>query len=158
MRWPQFEVAEQYISDPFTMLMYKEMYYRHIYSRLTPSFEERLESWANYTALMEYILEDMKTDCKTDLPAQWVWDLLDEFIYQFQTFTTFRNKQIKANNEDMIETMKSNITMWDSVTVYSLLYRLVKESKVNEYLAQPEEQRSIKEGSSCRIMFGYFAL
>jgi translation initiation factor 3 subunit L len=157
-RWPHADTVTEYISDPFTLLLYKEMYYRHIYSRLQPSFEERNGSWENYTALTEFILGDMRGDCKTDLPAQWVWDFLDEFVYQFQTFTMFRNKQIKANNEDMIEQMKANMSMWNSVKVYSLLHNLVKESGVNEYLAQPEEQRSIKVGSSCKIMFGYFAL
>jgi translation initiation factor 3 subunit L len=157
-RWPDENAVSQYISDPLTMLLYKEMYYRHIYSRLQPSFDDRKESWENYAALIEAILGDMAGDCKFELPAQWIWDLLDEFVYQFQTYTLFRNKQIKANNEDMVDTLKNNRGMWDAVVVYRLLHRLANESGVNKYLAQPEESRSVKEGSTTKNMFGYFAL
>ena len=33
------------------------------------------------------------------LPEQWLWDIIDEFIYQFQVFCTWRSK-IKNKSED----------------------------------------------------------
>lgn len=36
--------------------MYRELYYRHIYSRLTPTIEHRFHSYENYCDLFNYIL------------------------------------------------------------------------------------------------------
>ena len=58
-----------------------------------------------------------------------------------------RAKHLKLCWRRGFQKEKSALTVyarWDSVKVYSLLHNLVKESGVNEYLAQPEEQRSIK--------------
>jgi translation initiation factor 3 subunit L len=33
------------------------------------------------------------------LPEQWLWDIVDEFIYQFQSFCVWRAK-VKAKTED----------------------------------------------------------
>jgi hypothetical protein len=34
-----------------------------------------------------------------DLPEQWLWDIIDEFIYQFQSFCVWRSK-IKSKSDD----------------------------------------------------------
>jgi hypothetical protein len=36
--------------------LYRELYYRHIYSRLTPTIEHRFHSYENYCDLFNYIL------------------------------------------------------------------------------------------------------
>ena len=33
------------------------------------------------------------------LPDQWLWDILDEFIYQFQSFSVWRSK-VKSRTEE----------------------------------------------------------
>merc|ERR1719453_1483301 len=106
------------------------MYYRHLHGRLAQSvtFEERKASWDNYVELFETVLASIEKT--TELPAQWVWDMLDEFIYQFQTFTSNRNKAVKAQTVEAIAYLKENPEMWSTVTVYSLLHRLVEASKV----------------------------
>ena len=59
----------------------QEMYYRHLYAIQQPSLEARCESWANYTALFGVILHG---NVNMQLPNGWLWDMIDEFVYQFQ--------------------------------------------------------------------------
>ena len=34
-----------------------------------------------------------------ELPEQWLWDIIDEFIYQFQSFCVWRSK-VKSKTEE----------------------------------------------------------
>ena len=42
-----------------------------------------------------------------ELPNQWLWEIIDEFIYQFQAFSQFRSKHGKKTDEE-IEILKSS--------------------------------------------------
>lgn len=59
----------------------QEMYYRHLYAINQPSLQARFESWENYTALFGVILHG---NVNMQLPNNWLWDMIDEFVYQFQ--------------------------------------------------------------------------
>jgi len=43
------------LADEFFLMLYKELYFRHIYSKLTPTLEQRIASFANYRALFDYL-------------------------------------------------------------------------------------------------------
>lgn len=49
---------------------------------------------------------DFLNDCldsdgpvKLELPEQWLWDIIDEFIYQYQSFCAWRSK-VKSKTDD----------------------------------------------------------
>jgi translation initiation factor 3 subunit L len=44
------------IIDQVFLTLYRELYYRHIYSHLTPTLEQRFQSYENYCDLFNYIL------------------------------------------------------------------------------------------------------
>jgi translation initiation factor 3 subunit L len=169
-RWPSVEELkkqrEDCITEEFILKLYKEMYYRHLYSRLVQqvTLEDRKESWENYVALLESVRKAMDSKEAIELPMQWVWDVLDEFIYQYQTFTTFRNKAVKANAEASgdaktpVEFIKENPDMWDTVKVYRILQSLAAGSQVRAYLALPEDQRVSASKEQSSLFFGYFAI
>lgn len=46
-------------------------------------------------------LTDSDGPVQLELPEQWLWDIVDEFIYQFQVFCTWRSK-VKSKTEDEI--------------------------------------------------------
>ena len=48
-----------------------------------PTIEQRFESYYNYCKLFNYILS-ADTPVNLELPNQWLWEIIDEFIYQFQ--------------------------------------------------------------------------
>ncbi|GAB1299575.1 Eukaryotic translation initiation factor 3 subunit L [Apodemus speciosus] len=68
-----------------------------------PSLEQRFESYYNYCNLFNYIL-NADGPAPLELPNQWLWDIIDEFIYQ----TRLINKQ----NEQMHALLAIALTMY----------------------------------------------
>ena len=66
----------------------------------------RFESYYNYCKLFNYILS-AEQPVNLELPNQWLWEIIDEFIYQFQAFSQFRSKHGKKTDEE-IEILKSS--------------------------------------------------
>lgn len=58
---------------------------RHVYSRLQPTLDDRFQSYENYCAIFNYILNS-DGPVAMELPVQWLWDLVDEFVWQFASF------------------------------------------------------------------------
>lgn len=48
-----------------------------------------------------YVSEDSEGPVQLELPEQWLWDIIDEFIYQYQVFCTWRSK-VKSKTDDEI--------------------------------------------------------
>ncbi|RMX54951.1 hypothetical protein pdam_00012709 [Pocillopora damicornis] len=67
------------------------------------------------------------------LPNQWLWDIIDEFIYQFQAFSQYRSKLLKKG-EDEVGTLRANTKIWNVHSVLNVLYSLVEKSKINHQL------------------------
>ena len=52
--WPSVDaIAPVVDGDHVFCLLYKEMYYRHIYARLQPTLQQRCDSWENYCNLFQ---------------------------------------------------------------------------------------------------------
>lgn len=51
-------------------------------------------------------LDDAEEDLDLELPNQWLWDIIDEFIYQFQSFCHYRSK-VKKLSETEIAVLKT---------------------------------------------------
>lgn len=62
--------------DQVFLTLYRELYYRHIYARLTPTWEHRLHSYENYCDLFNYILSKFQEQS---------WITLDWSIYSLST-------------------------------------------------------------------------
>lgn len=86
------------------LILYRELYYRYVYAKIQrgPSMEHRWHSYHNYQALFGYILNAQKP-VKLNLPNQWLWDIIDEFVYQFQSFCQFKGNLAKRTPEELEE-------------------------------------------------------
>jgi translation initiation factor 3 subunit L len=163
-KWPSVEaVAEQVSAEPLFIIFYKELYYRHIYSRLQVQFEDRKGSWENYCRLMDLICDDLsqQEDLSVALPGQWTWDLLDEFVYHYQTYCNFRNKAVKIQKEKDITQIKENADVFKTTTVLTYLHKVIKASQIEEYLKNPENPDGKQGGAFTDEhvrLFGYCAL
>lgn len=143
------------------MILYKDLYFRHIYSLDTgiPT-DIRLKSFFNYCDLFNHILS--KDTTPLELPNQWLWDIIDEFIYQFQSFTSFKAKSSELSPEDMENINKPNV--WNVHAVLNVLYSLVEKSNINEQLKEFNNGRDpdAVAGEFGRLIFykmlGYFSL
>ena len=51
----------------------------------------RFDSYANYCELFSYLLT-AEEPVKIELPNKWLWDIIEEFVYQFQNFQQFKSK------------------------------------------------------------------
>jgi hypothetical protein len=65
------------------LCLYSELFFRHLYSKSSVTPISRIQSFHNYRTLFSLALNEMQ---HVQLPPQWVWDILDEFLYQFQSF------------------------------------------------------------------------
>lgn len=102
--WPESEVVAKYVQeDQLFLILYKELYYRHIYARIPggPTIEQRFESYFNYCNLFNHILSS-DSPVSLELPNQWLWEIIDEFIYQFQSFQQFRAKLQKKTDDEVL--------------------------------------------------------
>lgn len=85
--WPDENVVERIIGpgNKLFIILYKELYYRQLYARNTrgPLLVHRYESFMNYQELFSELLSS-KDPIPLSLPNVWLWDIIDEFVYQFQ--------------------------------------------------------------------------
>jgi translation initiation factor 3 subunit L len=92
-RWPSVDVVEDALpplpediaaDGNMFFLFYEELYHRHSLLRvphsLTPA--DRTSAFETYVALIQ---EVSSSDFEAPVPTQWLWDIFDEFVYQFQT-------------------------------------------------------------------------
>ncbi len=79
-----------------------------------------------------------------ELPEQWLWDIIDEFIYQFQSFCVWRSK-VKSKTEEERALLADANQVWSSYSVLNVLYSLIQKSKINEHLVALQEGKSAEE-------------
>ncbi|KAG5642259.1 hypothetical protein DXG03_003336 [Asterophora parasitica] len=142
--WPEAEVIAPLVNDdPIFLILYRELYYRHVYSRLQPNIDDRFHSYENSCELFNYLLNS-DGPVQLELPEQWLWDIIDEFIYQFQVFCTWRSK-VKSKTEDELIMLSEGGPVWSSYSVLNVLYSLIQKSRINEYIVAQQEGKTPEE-------------
>ncbi|XP_052759791.1 eukaryotic translation initiation factor 3 subunit L-like [Mya arenaria] len=163
--WPDAEAVAPIVQNDIVFLnLYKELYYRHIYARVAsgPTLEQQFESYYNYCNLFNYIL-NADEPVGLQLPNQWLWDIIDEFIYQFQSFSIYRCKIQKKSPEE-IDVLKNNPKIWNVHSVLNVLHSLVEKSSINRQLevyasgGDPDSVAGEFGQQSLYKMLGYFSL
>ncbi|XP_035256394.1 eukaryotic translation initiation factor 3 subunit L isoform X1 [Anguilla anguilla] len=166
--WPEAEAIASLVGNgqcnAVFLILYKELYYRHIYAKVSggPTLDQRFESYYNYCNLFNYIL-NADGPAPLELPNQWLWDIIDEFIYQFQSFSQYRCKTAKKSEEE-IEFLRNNPKIWNVHSVLNVLHSLVDKSNINRQLevytsgGDPESVAGEYGRHSLYKMLGYFSL
>ncbi|KAF3158318.1 Eukaryotic translation initiation factor 3 subunit L [Orbilia oligospora] len=100
------------------------------------SLEARYASYDNYCSLFHFILNS-NGPVELDLPTYyWAWDVIDEFIYQFNNFCAYRNRLAKkGQSQEEIASLRENQQIWGCYSVLNILYSLIQRSQMNEQLA-----------------------
>ncbi|KAL0958932.1 hypothetical protein HGRIS_014248 [Hohenbuehelia grisea] len=142
--WPEAEIIAPLVNDdPIFLILYRELYYRHVYSRLQPDIDDRFHSYENSCELFNYLLNS-DGPVQLELPEQWLWDIIDEFIYQYQSFCTWRSK-VKSKTDDELGLLAEAGPVWSSYSVLNVLYSLIQKSKINEYIVAQQQGKSAEE-------------
>ncbi|EEC78744.1 hypothetical protein OsI_18958 [Oryza sativa Indica Group] len=163
--WPPAEaVAAHCDGDHVFLLLYRELWFRHAHARvqgLTPA--QRAESWDNYCSLFSVVLQGV---VNMQLPNQWLWDMVDEFVYQFQSFCQYRAK-LKNKTHEEIALLKQYDQAWSVYGVLNYLKALVEKSMIGEILEREKvglEQFTATDGydyeggSNVLKMLGYYSM
>ncbi|CAK4079407.1 unnamed protein product [Aphanomyces euteiches] len=150
--WPEPDgeaVLSLVDEDPVFILLYTQIYYRHMFSKLQPTMEFKQASWDNYVAIFDGLLDgSLELDA---MPSQWLFDIVGEFVYQYQSFCQYR---AKLKNESEVP------TIWTTKAVHSYLHRLVAHSNIKAILAasiEDDENAPTSPSESIKEL-GYFAL
>lgn len=145
------------------IVFYKELYFRHIYAKSQPTVEQRFDSYYNYCALFNLLLS-ADHPVPLELPNQWLWDIIDEFIYQFQSYALFRMRANASGKANELNKLKENPKIWNVHSVLNVLHSLVDKSQINEQLKQfiagkdPTHVADTFGKQNLYKMLGYFSL
>ncbi|KAL2236060.1 UNVERIFIED_CONTAM: Eukaryotic translation initiation factor 3 subunit L [Sesamum indicum] len=162
--WPSVDAVAPYVdNDHVFCLLYREMWFRHLYARLSPTLKQRIDSWDNYCNLFQVVLHGV---VNMQLPNQWLWDMVDEFVYQFQSFCQYRAK-MKSKTEQEIALLRQNGQAWNVYGVLNYLQALVEKSMIIQILEQEKEGLEqftatdgydYSGGSNVLKVLGYFSM
>ncbi|KAG9199465.1 hypothetical protein B5807_00704 [Epicoccum nigrum] len=115
------------------------------------TLETKFASYDNYCNLFHYILN---SEGPVDLEVPnyyWAWDVIDEFIYQFNSFCSYRQKvALKNDNPEEIQLLRENPNTWGCYSVLNVLYSLIQRSQINEQLA------AMKRGEDSNLYAGEY--
>ena len=144
---PKPEAAQKKLDvdeESLTMLLYKELHTRHIYSNAKKpediKIEDKVEAWKNYLALFDKVLDGSERGAVDfDLPNGWLYDIVDEFVYQLQVYCRYRAERRGAKKDTAEETEKlreiqKHPHIWEPVTVIKYMQRLVVRSDIIQVL------------------------
>ncbi|XP_051129923.1 uncharacterized protein LOC127250602 [Andrographis paniculata] len=162
--WPSVDSVAPYVdNDHVFCLLYREMWFRHLYARLVPTLTHRIDSWDNYCNLFQVVLHGV---VNMQLPNQWLWDMVDEFVYQFQSFCQYRAK-MKSKTEQEIALLRQYDQVWNVYGVLNYLQALVEKSSIIQILKQEKEGveqftatdgYDYNGGSNVLKVLGYFSM
>ncbi|KAI0288326.1 eukaryotic translation initiation factor 3 subunit 6 [Russula brevipes] len=165
--WPEAEVIAPLVNDDqLFLILYRELYYRHVYSRLQPDIDDRFHSYENSCELFNYLLNSEDGPVPLQLPEQWLWDIVDEFIYQFQSYYVWRAR-VKTKTEEELVMLADGSQVWSAYSVLNVLYSLIQKSKINEFILAKQQGKSeaalteiVGDYGSLPLyhMLGYFSL
>ncbi|KAK6737500.1 hypothetical protein RB195_019917 [Necator americanus] len=167
--WPDEQTVESIVGSEnrLFIILYKELYYRQVYARNQrgPSLSHRFESFMNYQDLFSEILSS-KEPVSLALPNVWLWDIIDEFVYQFQAFCLYKANPGKRSVDEVDEliSIEEAQNAWNIYPVLNILYSLLSKSQINEQLAaikarkNPDEVADEFGQSALYFKLGYFSL
>jgi translation initiation factor 3 subunit L len=146
--WPSPQtIASECNGHPLFLALYRELTHRHWHAVSRIGVRDRMEGWQVYRELFEEILQEQPNFFIT---PEWAFDILNEFVYQFQGFCQFRtalhNSAIKygmihegesfgsaplnntASHPNIVENINllTSADAWEVEQVFSYLNRLVK--------------------------------
>ncbi|KAK5169650.1 uncharacterized protein LTR77_005627 [Saxophila tyrrhenica] len=133
------------------------------------TLETKIQSYDSYCNLFHFILNS-EGPVDIEVPSHyWAWDVIDEFIYQFNSFCSYRQRiafqqSTTAVNEDEVAILRENPSVWGCYSVLNVLYSLIQKSQISEQLAATKRGEDGKQyageyGSRPLYqMLGYFSI
>mmetsp|Transcript_4188 Transcript_4188/g.13497 ORF Transcript_4188/g.13497 Transcript_4188/m.13497 type:complete len:525 (-) Transcript_4188:1443-3017(-) len=154
-RLPTVDAVREQVGklDPTFAILYQELYFRHLFTNLTPTADHWRQSWTAYQALFDHFVSGPANN--VDLPHEWLYDVLVEFVYQFQMHKRHWFNLTKRTDEE-IEQLKVHQQegTWSAAQVVAVLKRITSASGV----LSGERPTSRRPFQTSLQKLGYFAL
>lgn len=170
--WPAFEDVVAFYRQAnkehqLILILYQELFYRHAFLRLKDkvTWELRLGAWQNYSLFFEFLAE---SQCRPSdepslcLPAQWLWDMFEEFCRQFGE-TQSRKWQLIQSIRDKVSPLRTPeeeqilTALWDPIAVLKFLYIFTERSQIELALKTGLLQHQPIDQAPLRYQIGYFS-
>lgn len=147
--WPSpSSISSECQNEPLFLAFYREITHRHLHSSTRPAVQDRIDGWHIYRNLFDLLLNEAP-DAETSgngnvfIIPEWVFDIMHEFVYQFQGFCQFRTQQVltaharsatKSTSSTVIETLEvlsQNRDVWAVETVLFYLHRFISYASID---------------------------
>lgn len=145
--WPHpSTIISECNNDEVFLLFYKELTMRHLFAKLKQlPISIYMEAWSNYNKLFNFVVTAPPNFIT--ITSQWAYEIIQEFVYQFQEFCQFRC-HVAARSKDDIAVLTSNPDVWSTQAVSNILSLLITTA------AQSSQLKS----NTVVGMLGYFAV
>lgn len=150
--WPAFDaIAKECNHDEVFSLFYKEMSLRHRFAKMKViPISLYLEAWGNYNRLFNMLLSSK--DNFIVVSTQWAYDIVQEFVYTFQSFCQYRSLQNRSEEDH--STLDANKDAWALPIVSIILNNVIRMS---HEVASVSTSSSGGDVATTHGLFGYFA-
>jgi RNA polymerase I-associated factor PAF67 len=119
--WPSPQsIASECNGDPLFLAIYRELTHRHwhqvVMANSRPSIRDCIEGWNVYRELFEEVLDSSSTSSFYLLPG-WTFDILQEFVYQFQGYCQIRSAvYASARKHGLLQAADGSISLYSTTT------------------------------------------
>lgn len=155
--WPEPQsIAAECNNDSVFLLFYREMTLRHIFTKLKPQLNEYINAWGNYQKLFGFLINSTG-EPDLALSVQWACDIVQEFVYQFQSFCQYRIQYNSKSSED-VSLLQNNREVWTLSGVTKILRGIIEASKIETFQASRTIGSANGGPTSAMGVLGYFAI
>eukprot|EP00121_Abeoforma_whisleri_P009264 Awhi_evm1s8518 len=105
---------------------------------------------------LSFVYSDNDDPAELELPHSWLWDIIDEFIYQYQSFSQCLSKPM--SEEDLAFTQNEEGQKWNVHIVLNVLHSLIEKSNINAQLKAYKEGGDITHADAVAGPFGCLSL
>jgi translation initiation factor 3 subunit L len=123
--WPLPKYVKSYLGHPQVELLYQLHQFRSQYSDRSVSAPVRKLAWSASEKAFEQLSAQ---NASVDLPDGWIWDLVEEFLYQLQTH------RIRRLRPDQAQGFPANV--WSVQEAAARLESVVSSTGVRESLSR----------------------
>ena len=134
--WPQpslirkeLNIDMKNVYDISFMILYKELYFRHLFERCQINYYDQKNSFKNYYSLFNKLLISINDDDDAFplIPNKWLWDMINSFVSQFQYFQYWKtlesSKKVLRNKTKELREVCQCI-LCNILILYYILYIL----------------------------------
>ena len=80
---------------------------------------------------------DAENPVELFLPNQWVWEMINEYVHQFEQFCVFRS-EVDQRTEEELRGLGDNTDVWSPLIVIRALVQMIEKSEIRMTLEDPD--------------------